>query len=300
MTSLTHPAADTSSAISNMTLRETWAERITAAWQKSVASILETGHNLIQAKQELEHGEWLKMIKDELPFGEDTAERLMKVARNPVLSNSDHGRNLPASYQTLYELAKLPDDLLEKKIESGEITPRTERKDVVSMRGEAPKASASGRSGVVKHPELETQLAADTKVALEEATDWIKTKAEGDDMPVETIISWFEQFESEQLIAMLRKGSADEAVKRPIIGVLRHYKTEYGATKVDAAWAKIVRKDAALGGSSVKRKPSTKTPTAKKPTTKKSTTKKSTTTTEKVAEDTEIQDPAETASPTNS
>jgi hypothetical protein len=184
------------------------------------------------------------MIEGELPFGADVAERLMKVARNPVLSNSDHGRNLPASYQTLYELAKLPDDVLERKIENGEITPRTERKEAAAMRGGTRKVSASERSGVVRYPKVDAAPAADTKRALEEATDWIRSKTDEDDITTETIISWFEQFESEQLIAMLRKGSLDAAAKRPIADVLRHYKIEYGAAKVEAAWSKIVREGA--------------------------------------------------------
>jgi hypothetical protein len=296
--------------------RVMWADKITASWQKSLASILETGHNLIEAKDELEHGEWLQMVKNELPFGEDTAERLMKIARSPVLSNSAHGRSLPASWRTLYELARLPEDLLEQKIEAGEVTPRTERKDVTVMRGEARKASGATRSGVVKSSKIEPQLTRETSRALEEATEWIKENADEDDKSVAEIISWFEQFESPQLIAMLRTGSAEEAAKRPIVDVLRHIKAQYGAAKVDVAWSKIVHEDADMvishDGSPVKRKtekttkttkttkkPTTKKPAIKEPATKKPITKKptkqpTTPTIEKVAEDTETRVATET------
>jgi hypothetical protein len=51
-----------------------------------------------------------------------------------VLSNTAHARLLPPSWMTLYELTKLPEETLRKKIDCGAITPKIERKDVVLMR----------------------------------------------------------------------------------------------------------------------------------------------------------------------
>ena len=45
-----------------------WAKAITARWQDSVWAIVEVGRVLIQAKEALEHGEFLEMVGD-LPFG---------------------------------------------------------------------------------------------------------------------------------------------------------------------------------------------------------------------------------------
>jgi len=42
-----------------------------------------------------------------VPFGQDAAERLMKVATHPQLSNSANSRNLPPSWGTLYQLSKV-------------------------------------------------------------------------------------------------------------------------------------------------------------------------------------------------
>jgi DUF3102 family protein len=94
--------------------RKQWAKLITEAWQKSVGSIVETGDLLVQAKEDLEHGEWLPMIESDLPFGRQAAHRLMVVARHPVLSNVAHGPHLPASWRTLYELTKI-----DKKLGNG-------------------------------------------------------------------------------------------------------------------------------------------------------------------------------------
>jgi hypothetical protein len=60
----------------------------------------------IDARKELAHGEFLAMIKNDLPFGEDTAERLIKIAHDPRLSNSAHGRILPPSWRTLFTVSR--------------------------------------------------------------------------------------------------------------------------------------------------------------------------------------------------
>jgi Protein of unknown function (DUF3102) len=84
------------------------AELISAAWQKGVASIIETGSRLIEAKAEIDHGEFLAMIQLKLPFGRRTAHRLMTIAADSVLANGTHGSHLPPSWRTLYELAGNP------------------------------------------------------------------------------------------------------------------------------------------------------------------------------------------------
>jgi hypothetical protein len=50
--------------------RTQWAARISAAWQQSVTSIIETGRLLTEAKAALDHGEWLPMVESDLPFSE--------------------------------------------------------------------------------------------------------------------------------------------------------------------------------------------------------------------------------------
>jgi transposase len=109
-------------------------DRIAAAWSKQVESIIETGQALIDAKEELEHGSFEAMIQSELPFGRRAAQMLMKIIRNPILSNAKHASHLPPSWMTLHELAKLPDEILMAKLKDGSIHPKLERKDVRAMR----------------------------------------------------------------------------------------------------------------------------------------------------------------------
>jgi hypothetical protein len=109
--------------------------RITAAWQKTVANIVETGRLLIEAKDDIGHGGFQVMIRAELPFGPSTAQRLMQIAEDPVLSNAAHAPLLPASWMTLYELAKLPKHGVDLGvlIEERAIHPKMERRDVLAL-----------------------------------------------------------------------------------------------------------------------------------------------------------------------
>jgi Protein of unknown function (DUF3102) len=118
--------------ISPLVDRHEHVRRITAAWQNTVHNIIETGRLLIEAKDDIGHGGFQEMIRTELPFGPNTAQRLIQIAENPVLSNAAHVPLLPASWGTLYELAKLPKHGvdLEVLIEERAIHPKLERKDV--------------------------------------------------------------------------------------------------------------------------------------------------------------------------
>jgi DNA-directed RNA polymerase subunit RPC12/RpoP len=98
-----------------------------------VTSILEVGRLLIEAKAGLVHGEFLAMVEGELPFGVNTADKLMRIARHPVLSNSEHVHNLPPSWGTLYDLSRLPVPLLQQAISDGRITPELSRSDVARL-----------------------------------------------------------------------------------------------------------------------------------------------------------------------
>ena len=110
--------------------RHYYAEMITTTYTNTVDNILAIGRTLIEAKQQIPHGEFIPMIEEDLPFGRSTADKLMSIARNRILSNAEHVPHLPASWGTLNELAKLPEPLLEEKIDTGEINADTTRADV--------------------------------------------------------------------------------------------------------------------------------------------------------------------------
>ncbi len=129
------------SAIAKKTSRKEYVKRIKGFLGDAVASFIDAGKELIEAKDDLEHGEFKEMVDQDLGISSRMAQMLMKVARHPVLSNAKHVSLLPPSWGTLYELAKVDDALLEAKIKDGTINPRMERKDV---KGLLIKAGAKG------------------------------------------------------------------------------------------------------------------------------------------------------------
>ena len=117
-----------------------YAASINSEWRKSVQGVLEVGRLLIKANEKCDHGEFLRMFKgsknaviDPLPFGEKTAQRLMKVASNEVIANGAHAHHLPCEWTTLYELTKLGKDTLLAGIKAGEITADTTRAQAAAM-----------------------------------------------------------------------------------------------------------------------------------------------------------------------
>ena len=54
----------------------------------------------------------------------DTVERWMAIARHPVLSDSATMRNLPTAWSILYQLARVPPELLLKYIADGSVHPQ--------------------------------------------------------------------------------------------------------------------------------------------------------------------------------
>ncbi len=107
-----------------------WASAISEAWNKTLNSVFETGDALIGAKDALKHGEWIKMVEGELPFGISTANKLMAVAWDERLRNSERVPNLPSQWGTLYALTRLDNEIIEKSFENGAIHPKLERKDI--------------------------------------------------------------------------------------------------------------------------------------------------------------------------
>jgi hypothetical protein len=126
----------------------TWAERIAEAWQKQVPAIFETGSLLESAKAELRRGDFMKMVKADLPFSQSTTNKLIKIATCDHLRNSEHVPNLPAHWGTLFELTLLTEEQFEKGIKSGAINLKMQRKDVQALRGGNPKTSTAKKSNL--------------------------------------------------------------------------------------------------------------------------------------------------------
>ncbi|TQI66749.1 DUF3102 domain-containing protein [Clostridium sp. KNHs216] len=73
---------------------------------QTAQNIIEIGKRLIEAKQQLQHGEWLPWLRDKVEFSVNSADNFMKIARE--YSNSQPVVNL--SYTKLLALLQVPED----------------------------------------------------------------------------------------------------------------------------------------------------------------------------------------------
>jgi hypothetical protein len=131
-------------------------EKLAALDRNDLANIIERGRVLIEAKEELEHGAYEATVKRH--FDLSFARKLRIIAGHTVLSNRSHGNALPPSVQTLYLLAKLPNDVLIAKLSDGGITPKLQRKEVAAW-GDRGKVEVNGKP-IERRPSAADQLRA--------------------------------------------------------------------------------------------------------------------------------------------
>jgi hypothetical protein len=129
-----------------------WAEKINGAMADSVAAIIATGQAFIDAKIAVGHGQFERLfanhadpLENPVKCTSRTAQMLMKIAGDPILSNTNHGSVLPPSWRTLYELSTLPPDKLQVALDEHWIRPEMQRKDVAELKGNV-RRSPSARS----------------------------------------------------------------------------------------------------------------------------------------------------------
>lgn len=125
-----------------------WRTKIESAWQKSVASVIEVGKLIKEAKNEL--GVSYSLLETELPFSSTVASFLVKIAEHPVLSNPAYFAKLPNSYNTLYHLTSVDNKQLVQQIEAGKITPNYTLTSAKILRDQAPKSSSNKKTSSSK------------------------------------------------------------------------------------------------------------------------------------------------------
>jgi hypothetical protein len=144
--------------------------RFRNALKKSVEGIIEAGRVLIEAKNELEHGQFIDWVVRELRFGTRKdesrpadlrkAQILMFLARNEVISNASHWHAFPPSSRTLWELTQIrPKQRLLELIANGMINSGMTREEAVALRHK----TSQGRSPT---PKLKREIAALLEVCI--------------------------------------------------------------------------------------------------------------------------------------
>ena len=107
--------------------------KICGSWYKAAQSIIETGKFLLEAKEQLGSSKFAalrRQLEDQNIMSNTTISKIMKIAENTVLIKAEYQKYLPPSYETLYQLSRQDDIILEEKICNHEITPEIQQKDV--------------------------------------------------------------------------------------------------------------------------------------------------------------------------
>lgn len=110
------------------------------ASQDAVEAAIELGRELLEAKENLGHGQFLRMfqdhadpIADALPFNRQWGASMMSIAKSPTLSNVQYTVHLPRSVQTLALLARLEDSDLQDAVAVGAVHPKLTQKQAKAL-----------------------------------------------------------------------------------------------------------------------------------------------------------------------
>ena len=113
-----------------------YVTRIESAWDKTAASIIETGGILNEVKEDkrlIPHGDFGKWVEANVEIRWRIAEYLMVIHDNAALRNPNNCSVLPAARSTLYALSKFSEGDLEEYIKQGRITPKMTAKEVALL-----------------------------------------------------------------------------------------------------------------------------------------------------------------------
>jgi len=108
-----------------------WSSRINSAWRKTIEGVFETGRLIVAAEAAMPPEQFQYLVKNSLLFDRTTAWRLKAIAKDQRLVA--HVQQLPASWGTLYEITKLPDEEFQQKLARGEINPNMQRKEITGI-----------------------------------------------------------------------------------------------------------------------------------------------------------------------
>jgi hypothetical protein len=163
-----------------------FAAKITAAWQEALANIIKTGRLLIQARDELGYGNFGSLFDSEegslpdlLPFSWRTANKLMRIARHPVLSDSTHESNLPARLETLHILSRISEYRLKELIRQKKVHSDLKREEAEHLVSKRPNRIAAAievlfdamrKHHLVEHHLIEA-LVADLREVVDDERD---------------------------------------------------------------------------------------------------------------------------------
>lgn len=131
-----------------LTSRAEFAGAIRQAWEGIEKRYLLIGRYLLQAKQKLEHGEYLELVERDLPFSRNNAYRMREVTE-AIENGRLPADRLPNSFSILYEAATLNETEWREAETRGIIHREVRRQEIISLKREL-RAPAAKRAETLK------------------------------------------------------------------------------------------------------------------------------------------------------
>jgi hypothetical protein len=102
-----------------------WVAEITQVWSRGGTHTMELARVMVAARHRLRYGQWSKLWQSgRMPFAKRKGEMLVVIGDRLGGIDAQYIARLPASWNVLYELARLPWALVKALIEEGAIHPR--------------------------------------------------------------------------------------------------------------------------------------------------------------------------------
>jgi hypothetical protein len=118
-----------------LTTKVEFVNKIQVLWQEAQHQFVRIGRYLNQAKARLAHGEFEPMIRRELPFSHQVANKLMAVAA-AIDTQLIGPEELPTSWTTAYELVSLNDAERVDARKRGLVRPDVTREEVMAYKAQ--------------------------------------------------------------------------------------------------------------------------------------------------------------------
>lgn len=220
-------------------------------------SILEIGKRLIEAKEQLNHGEWLPWLKEKVDFSEDNAQRFMKLARE--YANTESIRYLGPT--KAFALLAVPADEREDFAEEVKAEQLSVRQLKEAIRQREEERDAAQRAAEKKEKELQLQIerTASLQQDKQQLTEQVK-ELEARPVEVATVDASAEQIEaaerrgreasaqelemtkrqlSEQIKQVSRLNQRTSELQREVRDLQQQEADNYGDPKIDQTLGEI-------------------------------------------------------------
>lgn len=168
-----------------------FAQTISAAWYRAAESVIEAALALQRAQEALGRKQFTAlraMLEHRRVMSSSTVSKLLVIAQNPTLTAPENIPLLPASYATLYDIAREDTAKVQDALASGLLTPATTHKDAKKIFHEP--AARVVRSPTAKRQVASVQLRGDITTVphellaslsdlLKQLKDYVEVKVTG-------------------------------------------------------------------------------------------------------------------------